>query len=203
MNEEHTKIVGGTSNNMENMTRVENEPSTKANYFQISCVFSIEQFNTVSNLEKHIRSLHVEGPKFKCDHCCKTLLTKWRLVKHTRMHYTKNLKRCKYYMSGIFCPFNELGCKFEHEKVRYIGTETSEDEHNEEKEMEDINVEQVEDIHVEYFKDTFVDSKYGYTADIFKYTKSGTLNSEDRMTFTASTPKKLGPLENLSFLLGH
>ena len=51
---------------------------------------------------------------FECETCKKKFLTKWRLKKHDKMHTGIRNKQCKYVKNKEPCPFEDLGCKFEH-----------------------------------------------------------------------------------------
>ena len=75
------------------------------------------EYENVSDLERHIKSVHEDHEKFECENCNKSFVTKWRLEKHVKMHSKLNLRECHYYKSKSYCPFDDLGCKFGHKKV--------------------------------------------------------------------------------------
>ena len=74
------------------------------------------KFSLISNLEKHIKKEHKEMKPHKCNACKKEFVTKWRLEKHVRIHGISKVRQCKYVKHNIFCPFEELGCKFGHDE---------------------------------------------------------------------------------------
>ena len=73
-----------------------------------------KMFSNNTEMEQHIESVHImEG--FNCDKCDKIFVSKWRLRMHQKSHALENKKRnCHYYNSDKRCPFEKLGCKFEH-----------------------------------------------------------------------------------------
>ena len=58
--------------------------------------------------------MHKEAEKFPCNVCNKVFQTNWRLAKHLKNHKRKNVRICKYFKKGQFCPFEKVGCKFLH-----------------------------------------------------------------------------------------
>ena len=62
----------------------------------------------------HIKKDHREHPSYDCDNCDKKFVTKFRLRKHTQMHSDIKIGTCRYFRNNVFCPFEELGCKFLH-----------------------------------------------------------------------------------------
>ena len=80
----------------------------------VNCDVCSKRFKNKSDLEKHIKMKHEEYPTYKCDICSKQLITNWRLEKHTKMQLKNNLKLCRHYSNNKHCPFDELGCKFQH-----------------------------------------------------------------------------------------
>ena len=77
------------------------------------CQFCGENFKERWELETHL-IIHEEAEKFSCNVCNKHFQTNWRLEKHQQNHYRKNVKVCKYFKKGQFCPFDKVGCKFLH-----------------------------------------------------------------------------------------
>ena len=65
-------------------------------------------------MEKHLEGLQV--PKnFKCDQCEQCFHTKWRLKKHMELHTSnENRRKCHFFNAGKVCPYESLGCKFDH-----------------------------------------------------------------------------------------
>ena len=59
--------------------------------------------------------VHIHGSKKtnKCEICGKAFYLKWRLNKHLNIH-EDTPKPCKYVTTGRTCPFDDVGCKFEH-----------------------------------------------------------------------------------------
>ena len=64
-------------------------------------------------MENHTVVEHAIKKKQKCSVCDKTFLLKWRLMKHMKGH-SQPTKTCNYFINAIECPFEELGCKFQH-----------------------------------------------------------------------------------------
>ena len=93
------------------ITAASNDPLVK-------CEFCDNRFNKMSDLENHIKTKHKLHQTYDCEKCQKKFLTKWRLNKNGRMHAGIRLKQCKYVKNKEPCPFQDLGCKFEHsEKI--------------------------------------------------------------------------------------
>ena len=82
----------------------------------LQCTYCGDVFNINWKIELHLRS-HEESEKFQCDICKKTFQAEWRMKKHNSNHYRKNIKKCKFFQNGQFCPFQEVGCKFSHNCV--------------------------------------------------------------------------------------
>ena len=80
---------------------------------RISCQYCGENFDEMWKLETHLVK-HEEAEQFPCIVCSKTFQTKWRLDKHLKNHERKNLRVCKYFQKGQYCPFEKVGCKFLH-----------------------------------------------------------------------------------------
>ena len=70
-------------------------------------------FNENWLLEKHMKT-HDEIETFNCVLCDKTFFLEWRLSKHMMGHKIPKVVRCHYFNNGKCCPFEELGCKFDH-----------------------------------------------------------------------------------------
>ena len=63
-------------------------------------------------METHLKSHNVET--FNCKTCEKTFHLKWRLEKHEASHKLVNIRFCHYYNNGKFCPYEPVGCMFQH-----------------------------------------------------------------------------------------
>ena len=73
-----------------------------------------QEVNTKTELEMHIQNSH-EVYQLKCNECDKKFITEWRLKKHITVNHGKKRERnCHYFNSNTRCPFEELGCKFQH-----------------------------------------------------------------------------------------
>ena len=59
-------------------------------------------------------NIHKIDKQEKCDDCGKVFYFKWRLKKHKEMHTDKNVKKCHYFNNDKICPYEEIGCKFQH-----------------------------------------------------------------------------------------
>ena len=62
-------------------------------------------------LELHLKT-HTGAESFECEQCEKSFATKWRLRKHVTGHEGKIF--CHYFNNKKNCPFEELGCMFQH-----------------------------------------------------------------------------------------
>ena len=81
---------------------------------KLKCSLCDLVFKKRSDLETHIKSKHESTENFECEHCNKKFVLKWRLNKHLRLHTQQNNIRCHYFNNNKPCPFEELGCMFEH-----------------------------------------------------------------------------------------
>ena len=79
----------------------------------INCSSCKRVFSKNSDLENHLEKDH-NVEKFECENCDKKFALKWRLAKHEKMHIRKNRKKCHYFNNQKACPFEKLGCMFEH-----------------------------------------------------------------------------------------
>ena len=61
---------------------------------------------------------HDEIETFKYELCDKTFFLEWRLRQHMIGHQNPNLVKCHYFNNGKCCPYEELGCKFDHSKSK-------------------------------------------------------------------------------------
>ena len=62
----------------------------------LKCNLCTTKYKNVSDLERHIKSVHENHEKFDCRNCNTSFVTKWRLEKHIKMHYKLHLKECYY-----------------------------------------------------------------------------------------------------------
>ena len=83
----------------------------------IICQCCGENFDDQWKLETHL-VMHEEAEKFPCNVCNKLFQTNWRLRKHLQNHERKNVRICKYFKKGQFCPFENVGCKFSHSSLK-------------------------------------------------------------------------------------
>ena len=85
-----------------------------------NCSICEKSFLESWKLELHSKT-HEEIVPFKCETCKKHFYSKWRLKKHEVSH-DKMGKFCHFFNNGKTCPFEEIGCKFNHaftNKCRY------------------------------------------------------------------------------------
>ena len=133
----------------------ENDNTPNRNHHHpVKCNLCSSKFSIISNLEKHIKKEHREFKPYKCDTCNKEFVTKWRLEKHMRIHSLSKVKQCKYFKKKIFCPFDELGCKFGHNETIQDGhtaNDKSEFIQKEIKELKKLIQEGITDHHNEEF----------------------------------------------------
>lgn len=81
-----------------------------------------EVFDNSWKLELHLKC-HGNVKPFGCDLCGKEFYFKWRLEKHISDHKEKR-KCCHYFNNYKPCPYEEVGCRFEHKdafECRYEG----------------------------------------------------------------------------------
>ena len=74
-----------------------------------------ESFDKNCYLEEHIREKHETEEQYQCDKCEKTFTLKWRMKKHTEGHEMV-LKKCHYFNNKKSCPFEKIGCMFDHKR---------------------------------------------------------------------------------------
>ena len=78
------------------------------------CKICEEIFDKNCELEVHIKESHPEKEHFDCDQCDSKFILKWRLKKHQEMHTQSVTTKCHYFNNKKKCPFEALGCMFEH-----------------------------------------------------------------------------------------
>ena len=119
---EEIKELKGIKNKKEETSALNCDRSRKSIKFQkskkyehkIKCKLCDDAFDRNSELETHIKNEHDSIEKFECDQCAKSFVLEWRLNKHQEIHKEPNTKRCHYYNNQKYCPFEEIGCMFEH-----------------------------------------------------------------------------------------
>ena len=62
------------------------KPTVSSSYHLVKCELCDEGFNKMSDLEKHLKSIHESHQNYEWEKCAKKFLTNWRLDKHARMH---------------------------------------------------------------------------------------------------------------------
>ena len=81
----------------------------------VKCKICEESFDKNCHLEEHIRENHEATKMYECDKCEKTFLLKWRMKKHREGH-DMLLKKCHYFNNNKICPFEQIGCMFDHSR---------------------------------------------------------------------------------------
>ena len=81
---------------------------------RVKCKICDDIFDKNCELEMHIKTQHDSVEKFECDQCGKRFVLGWRLKKHQWIHKGQNIKRCHYFNNKKTCPYEEIGCMFEH-----------------------------------------------------------------------------------------
>ena len=81
---------------------------------KFECKICEEIFGQNCELEVHLKEKHNEIEMFNCEKCEKKFVLKWRLTKHQEIHYNPKVIKCHYFNNNKCCPFEEIGCMFEH-----------------------------------------------------------------------------------------
>ena len=81
----------------------------------IDCDLCELSFTESWRYETHLES-HSKQKDFRCETCGKEFFMEWRLSQHMNIHENPNIKSCHYYNNSNSCPFENVGCKFKHEK---------------------------------------------------------------------------------------
>ena len=87
----------------------------------VRCLVCDISFEKTHELELHLKT-HDNVEEFKCKVCDKIFSLRWRLEKHESAHDLKNVKFCHYFNDEKLCPYEEVGCMFQHresERCRY------------------------------------------------------------------------------------
>ena len=80
---------------------------------KVKCKICDESFDKNCHLEEHIKENHEADKMYECDKCEKTFILKWRMKKHREGH-DMVLKKCHYFNNNKICPFEKIGCMFDH-----------------------------------------------------------------------------------------
>ena len=63
--------------------------------------------------ETHLET-HSKTKENKCDVCGKEFFLGWRLGQHMKIHKNRHVKNCHYFNNQKVCPYDAIGCKFNH-----------------------------------------------------------------------------------------
>ena len=115
----------------ENMHGVKENPVPKPR----NCKECKKEFKRNCDLELHMKDHNTEK-EFNCDVCGKGFFLEWRLRKHREVHQG-NIRICHFYKNSKPCPFDDIGCMFDHSdkidsEIETVDTEESEHEDDEE-----------------------------------------------------------------------
>ena len=80
----------------------------------IKCKLCDKTFEKTCDLESHIKVDHDSVETLQCEKCDKTFALAWRFKKHQDIHTNKNIRKCHYYNNQKCCPFEVIGCMFDH-----------------------------------------------------------------------------------------
>ena len=86
---------------------------TKNSTSKNTCQYCEIKFESNYKLETHLMT-HQEANIVKCDSCEKSFFSTWRLKVHKKGHGKQRKRCCHYFNNQIECPFEKIGCKFEH-----------------------------------------------------------------------------------------
>ena len=85
-------------------------------YVFLKCEHCEEKFTKAIEVETHMTELGLMK-KHSCEVCGEGFYLKWRLNKHKQMHSEDHRSHfCHFYNNNIECPFNQVGCMFQHTK---------------------------------------------------------------------------------------
>jgi hypothetical protein len=138
----------------------QNEAVTKKSSQQ-KCGECGEIFDKNSDFEVHMEEAHKVNKTYKCEVCGKMFLHEWRLRKHGNVH-KENPKKCKFFLNKEPCPFDRIGCKFDHDTIEDNDIETVEEEITldqnqchlcrQQLQSNDHLMDHIEAVHVDYFE---------------------------------------------------
>ena len=107
-------ILEGKIVNLNNKSTNTRCKETRKQKSQAKCAQCNEVFDSRTDMEIHIQNSH-EKQNYNCEKCDQMFVSEWRLKLHSKTHTKKQKARnCHYFNSGKTCPFQKLGCKFEH-----------------------------------------------------------------------------------------
>ena len=89
--QELTKNVDTKTKRPEKKTKHGSKDVLKDNHHYLTCNVCTMKYKNVSDLERHIKSVHEDHEKFECGKCDNSFVTKWRLEKHVKMPYKRML----------------------------------------------------------------------------------------------------------------
>ena len=92
---------------------------------KIKCNECSETFNQTCQLEIHMEEKHETDKQFKCSICEKDFVLNWRLKKHMNIH-SERPKVCRYYVNKEACPYERIGCMFQHGDDQTVNENASE-----------------------------------------------------------------------------
>ena len=75
-----------------------------------------ESFSRNCDLEMHVKENHENAEKHECNICGKSFVLEWRMRKHMSGH-TNSQKFCHYFNKSVPCPYEAIGCMFQHIKA--------------------------------------------------------------------------------------
>lgn len=152
---------------------------------EINCHLCEKTFSKRSDLENHIKEIHIAQPEFECEQCGNKFVTKWRERKHQRIHNSKVKTSCYYFINDIHCPFDALGCKFLHDLPNRNNMETSEQKTTREEFVDNVAEEASDIVELEITDEAIEEISTIIAAEHHK----------ERITFQTSTPKKFFPCD--------
>ena len=82
------------------------------------CDICGDEFSLHKTFKEHLRTHH-NTSTMNCSECGKCFFAKWRLNLHVKHHHVQKSKRCcHFFNNGKFCPYEKMGCKFQHLKSK-------------------------------------------------------------------------------------
>ena len=91
------------------------KPQLNSKLHARKCKECEETFTKNSDLEMHVITEHEQEKTFQCGICAKRFVLEWRMRKHLKMH-EEETTMCKFFAKRMNCPYEEIGCKFNHEQ---------------------------------------------------------------------------------------